>query len=336
MYRLAKSGIINFCKILFGNAASEPLFPLYHITPFCNLKCSYCDGLLEKNNQNISQLDTAGVISVLEILRRRFDYIFFTGGEPFIRSDIDEILNYARKLKFRRIAINTNSLMLPEKEKCLESVDQLSISLDSLDGEMYDKILGVDGAAEKIVENVLRYAQFQTTFRYVLTVHCVIIPGRISHARNVLQFCTRNNIKICLSPLVVDYAPHRELMHNSEYQELIKTVINLKKKSRIISGTFLFYRSILNCEPYTCQPFLVPRIFPMGELLYPCRPIGEKGQRVSLLKAGSWENAVRVAERSFSPVTKCNRSCRIRCYIEPSLITRHPWHILSEYIFNTG
>ena len=117
MLRIIKTGVINFINASFTcSREMQPLFPLYHITPFCNLKCSYCDGLLEKKKNSISQLNTNEVKKVIKILRQKFDYIFITGGEPFIRDDIVEILKYTKKLKFKKIAINTNSILLPEKE----------------------------------------------------------------------------------------------------------------------------------------------------------------------------------------------------------------------------
>jgi MoaA/NifB/PqqE/SkfB family radical SAM enzyme len=337
MYRLARTSISNFIKTIFTSSrALDSLFPLYHITPYCNLKCSYCDGLLEKTECGESQLDTAGVKKVLSIIRDRFDYIFLTGGEPFIRDDIDEILKYANALNFEKVAINTNSLLLPEHEEELKYIDDLSISLDSLNETRYDQILGVLGAGAKIVENVLKYNSLRKEYGFTLTVHCVIMPGAIGEAGRLLQFCLDKEIKICLSPQVVNYAPHPALLQNVEYEELIRKIIDLKKITNLISGSLLFYKSIHRFEPFECYPFLVPRIFPRGELLYPCRPLGEQRCRVNLLEAGTWERAANLAAESFGSLNSCQRSCRIRCYIEPSLLTRNPWAIIPEFIASSS
>ena len=76
----------------------------------CNDNCWHC---FLPMNEFKRDLTTEQVISVLEKARKEgVDIIALTGGEPTIRKDIFEIVEYANGLGFERIEIQTNGRML--------------------------------------------------------------------------------------------------------------------------------------------------------------------------------------------------------------------------------
>lgn len=319
------------------------LCPLYHITPFCNLSCAYCDGFPELGlpreraaagdpaDARSFQLPTDDVTRLLAILRRSFDFLFVTGGEPLVRDDIEEIFDFAGSLRFHGISINTNSILLPEKERILGAVSNLVISLDMLDAARYGEVLGCGmETAERIPHNVVRYKELEKRYGYSLTVHTVILPGGVDAAEEVLEFCLERDIAVCLSPLQVDYAAHASLRGDARYANLIDRLLALKKAGANISGSYGYYRNIRDFDPYHCIPTLIPRILPDGTILYPCRPAGERGGNI--LDFGSWERALGDAARANGGFGPCDRSCRIRCYIEPSLLMRNPFTFMREFL----
>lgn len=248
-----------------------------------------------------------------------------------MREDFTELVFYAKELGFSAIAVNTNSLLLPEMEESLRAITHLVISMDSLDEASYDKILGVPGAARQIRDNVLRYAKLSRTYSYKLSVHCVVIPDRLSEAYSMLNFCLESRIRVRFSPWTVNLEPHPDLMGNGEYQQFIRKLVRLKRQKYPISGTYSFLNTILDFKQYRCYPFMIPRIFPKGELLYPCRLMSNIGG--NLLSAGSWDTTVKTTVEKFGLPQECYRSCQLPCYIEPSLIFKHPWDIVSEFAF---
>lgn len=73
----------------------------FHITGRCNLRCKHCYRT-EGNVEPLSTEDIIRVISQFEALQRTYNkkhgiikkgHINITGGEPFIREDIDKVLN---------------------------------------------------------------------------------------------------------------------------------------------------------------------------------------------------------------------------------------------------
>lgn len=82
----------------------------FHVTQRCNLNCTYC---YNKKNLNLSkELDTKNIIKILNKLKKiNVEVVNFTGGEPLLRNDIEEILKEAKKLKFN-VCLLTNGTLL--------------------------------------------------------------------------------------------------------------------------------------------------------------------------------------------------------------------------------
>src|SRR5947209_17036517 len=84
-----------------------PYAVTFYVTHKCNLACSYCT---QKEPDVFSdELSTADTIRLLRKIRRESDSIVITGGEPTLRSDIEEIVLAARfECKFRSVLLITN------------------------------------------------------------------------------------------------------------------------------------------------------------------------------------------------------------------------------------
>ncbi|MFH1220365.1 MAG: radical SAM protein [Candidatus Eisenbacteria bacterium] len=332
----------TFRTAVMKDVNCSPLFPLYHITPFCNLRCAYCEGFPELDlprddamncscqERHSYELSTVDVKRLLGILRREFDFIFLTGGEPLVRDDIEDIITHAGALGFRAICMNTNSILLPARESVLNHISQLVISLDMIRADEYAGVLGCGkSTVEGIISNVERYSRCQAKYGYRLKVHAVILPGKIDYAEEVLEFCLDRNIPICFSPLQVDYRAHDSLQGDPAYTIFVDRLIDLKRRGKRISGSYDYYRNIRNFAAFRCVPMLIPRILPNGRLLYPCRPKGRIAGNI--LDFGSWGGTVNDAIQRFGAIEPCERSCRIRCYIEPSLLMKNPGSLIREF-----
>jgi MoaA/NifB/PqqE/SkfB family radical SAM enzyme len=89
-------------------------------------------------------LDILSQLGVLEIV--------FSGGDPLLRYDIGEILDYASK-KFIT-TVYDNGSMATKKVDALRNVDFVAISLDSLDEQKNDYLKGVPGAYKNAMNSI--------------------------------------------------------------------------------------------------------------------------------------------------------------------------------------
>ncbi len=142
----------------------------FAITYWCQSRCLTC---------NIWQLKPKGELTLDEIREfarknNHFRWIGITGGEPFLRSDIVDIIEafvkYNKDLYLLTIPTNslTNFDMLMGKiERILQlGIPKVSITL-SLDGyrEMHDKVRGVPGNFDKAMAIAKRFREMQKKYK---------------------------------------------------------------------------------------------------------------------------------------------------------------------------
>ncbi len=125
------------------NRIVRPLACNYFLTLRCNDTCEFCGVWQNKGNAEIAESGTASVKDNLRELKKLGVYVVnFTGGEPLLRDDLPEILQFSKKLGFFNI-LTTNGILFEEKaEKITPLADHLVFSLDSPVAEEHDRIRG--------------------------------------------------------------------------------------------------------------------------------------------------------------------------------------------------
>lgn len=117
---------------------------LWEITNTCNYHCSYCMFSCEAQKYE-NELTTEEVKkNIKDLKENNFTYIKFTGGEPFVRKDMIEILEYASKLGFD-MDISTNaSLLTKEIATKLKQMNfpMVHVSLDGYDRDSHEYVRG--------------------------------------------------------------------------------------------------------------------------------------------------------------------------------------------------
>src|SRR5258708_8120806 len=128
-----------------------PYAVTFYVTHKCNLACSYCT---QKEPDVFSEeLGTVDTIRLLRKIRKESDSIVITGGEPTLRSDIEEIVQAARfDCKFRSVLLITNGTLLDRRAGILSGVTGLVVSLDALAAGPTNPFLKSAGLP-KVVEN---------------------------------------------------------------------------------------------------------------------------------------------------------------------------------------
>ena len=154
------------------------------LTDRCNFDCVYChnEGLGDTRgpmDPQDDEMSTDDVVRFLEVAAE-FDVsaVKFTGGEPMLRQDLEEII--ARTPDSMEVSLTTNGTFLPGRAAALvdAGLERVNVSQDALDREQfaavtqsgaYDRVLeGVDAALEAGLDPVkLNMVVFQHTAGYV-------------------------------------------------------------------------------------------------------------------------------------------------------------------------
>ncbi|HIE14745.1 TPA: radical SAM protein [Candidatus Bathyarchaeota archaeon] len=122
------------------------------ITRRCNYRCRGCNVWMDQDHEELSAeevkrgLDILRDIGVLEIV--------FSGGNPLIRDDIGELLDYASQ--YFITTVYDNGSMAAEKIDDIRSADFVAISIDTLDEKKNDYLKGVKGAWRRAMNAIFK------------------------------------------------------------------------------------------------------------------------------------------------------------------------------------
>jgi MoaA/NifB/PqqE/SkfB family radical SAM enzyme len=129
---------------------NRPYHVQWMVTRRCNYHCKGCDVWRE---QDAKELSTEEIKKGLDILKELgVIEITISGGNPLLREDIGEIIEYASR--FFITTVYDNGSMSAEKIDALRNADFVAISIDSLDPRKNDHIKGVNGAWKKAMQAV--------------------------------------------------------------------------------------------------------------------------------------------------------------------------------------
>ena len=124
------------------------------ITKKCNLKCIYCHQ--EGDNSEASHEMPPDTIARTVACAAGFgvEKVKFSGGEPLMRSDFEEIIAGLPPLK--NVSATTNGIFLARRAADLarSGLDRVNISLPSLRREHYKTITGSSHALPKVLQGI--------------------------------------------------------------------------------------------------------------------------------------------------------------------------------------
>ncbi len=161
---------MNFKALL--NTISDKIHTLpiviLYVTEGCNLKCAMCsyrDRLSDELTiEEIEKL--AGELTEIGLKR-----IVFSGGEPLLRTDFEQICETFAKHNVKQTLL-TNGMLLKKKiEKIAPYLDELIISIDGATPETHDAIRGVNSLAlikEGIKHTKQIFPELNISFRTVI------------------------------------------------------------------------------------------------------------------------------------------------------------------------
>ncbi len=132
----------------------------FHVTRRCNLRCTTCYVAehLKCNERDLFSLQHIRDLFALAG-EHGFRSLTITGGEPFLRKDIYEVLELARA-GFSRVAVATNGTRLTRSrfDRLKDLVDSIHISLESPFAAVHDAIRGA-GAFDMVMRGLRALGQ---------------------------------------------------------------------------------------------------------------------------------------------------------------------------------
>jgi len=224
----------------FRNQLSAPVGVACEITLACNARCPHCSvsALANHGHDELSTDDWKRFIDELHDLG--VFSLTFLGGEPLLRKDLVELVNYASQRGLSTVVVTNGYLLVPNviTSLCNAGLDEVQISLDGADAETHDTFRGLRGLFQRIMEAVpiIRDQEVRVA---ILTTIMRMNSDQVPEIMRLADSLGANSLNL-MSVMQIGRALNREELFLSmeEYVELIRKVHGERKN---LKRTFIIY-----------------------------------------------------------------------------------------------
>jgi MoaA/NifB/PqqE/SkfB family radical SAM enzyme len=303
---------------LLGRPA--PLFVILAVTDRCNSGCSYCK-IPGRGNKELSFEQVRSLID--QVSAMGCQRLGLWGGEPLMREDIGEIVDYAVSRKLY-VTLDSNGFLFPQKAGLLKNLSHLILSFDG-PRQAHDRNRA-EGGFDRVHE-ALRVARERKMRTWTITV------------------LTRNNIDgdsirfIMEKAGELDFVPTFQLLYHGdtmgdsvtlrpsgeEYRHVLGRLMEHKRRGLPIGTSLNCLAHLRDWPDYSRNrvPEPSPRFRCWGGrffanvdtagFVYPCSLLVDEAEALNFLDAG-FEAAL---ARASSPA--CSQ-CIATCYSEYNML----------------
>jgi MoaA/NifB/PqqE/SkfB family radical SAM enzyme len=305
-----------------------PYAAVLYVTHKCNLACTYCT---QKEPDVFSaELPTDKTLELLRIIRRETDSILFTGGEPLLRNDIEELARAARRdIKFRSVLLVTNGTLLHRRQELFDSLTGLIVSLDALSVDTRMP-LSKPAVLPKVLEN-LQLARSRLPRPQDITISTVIEEWNIGEIERILDFCGEQGFVFATQTALHEKMPNLRLRQNPRYRALVEKIVERRRSgAQPINGTPKLLRTLLEFGDFQCFPTMFPRVYPNGDVFYPCEPLKKIGG--NLLREGSFRKVFARGRKLYGEIPDCKAICYLFGNVVSSYYVKDFWGLAGDTI----
>jgi MoaA/NifB/PqqE/SkfB family radical SAM enzyme len=305
-----------------------PYSAIFYATHKCNLDCHYCT---QKNPEVFSdELDTATTIELFRKIRKDVDTMVITGGECLMRPDIEELIRAARDdVKFRSLLVVTNGVLLDKRRSILPRLNGLVVSLDAMTHDPSEP-MSKSAALPKVISNLMLAKEILPAG--AITVSCVLELWNIAEAEKILEFCRENGFVFSVQSAQNNGKyPNYTFLQDPRYRVFVEKLIEMRKQGAAkINGTPKLLRTLLTFEEFKCYPTMFPRIYPNGDMFYPCEVLRKIAGNV--LEEGSIAACFERGRRLYGETPQCKANCFLFGNVLSSYYVEDFWGLAADTI----
>lgn len=172
---------------------------IFFVTNRCNARCTTCFYWKELNRP-ITELSLDQIRAIAKSIDN-LETLQISGGEPFLRDDLDRICEiFIKRAKVKNIHIPTNGLLTEKiytQAKKIAGIDRevkifLCLAMDGLD-KQHDRIRGVPGNFEALLKTVDMLKQLEEKFRnFSFAIVTTVCAQNYAEYENIHAFVTRD------------------------------------------------------------------------------------------------------------------------------------------------
>ena len=283
-------------------SAINPFYASFKLTSRCHFGCPFCN----MHQHSPHDLSTEAIKKILDNLSKSSVLMTsFEGGEPLLRDDIGELIEYASKLNFYLMFTSSERTILDyPMEEYAKNIDFLQISIDEGHSnlEMFDLLpelvkLPTEISIQTVVtEDTIDALEEKVAKCYAVGANTVVIPAAEMDGAKKKSF------------------PNIDLFE--------KELRRLKKKyPRTIHTPLGYFDAYRKAQCSSASIIIAPE----GKLFYPCNIMGVMGPDLTKVDLSGWLKE-EAARKSRADMKACDINCgwyqyySIDAYLQPSTL----------------
>jgi len=143
-----------------------------HVTTRCNLHCIGCYSMEDRDRNMEKEPSTEELkIALWRLSKAGVSTLVISGGEPFIRQDLYELLRYAKdEAHIENIIVITNGTVKVDFSIFLPVIDSISVSVDGFNEE-HATFIRDEGIINKIIDTVRELKRLGFSVGILPTLH---------------------------------------------------------------------------------------------------------------------------------------------------------------------
>ncbi len=234
---------------------------VWNMTKRCNLKCVHCYAHAKGADYKGSELSTEeGKRLIDDLAAFGSPVILFSGGEPLLREDLPELIDYAVKKGMRAVISTNGTLITKEKAQVFAKLNlsYIGVSLDGI-GPVNDSFRGVGGAFDRAIEGIrnARDAGIKVGLRFTIN------KRNFEEIPKIFDLIEKENIpRVCFYHLVYAGRGSKLIEEDLSYDESRKVVDYIMDRTKAFfdSGRPL---EVLTVDNHADGPYIYLRL--LGE-----------------------------------------------------------------------
>jgi len=320
---------------------SNSFYFQWHITVVCNLRCKHC---YQDNFSIQTELDWHGLKTVsdniIDALKtwNKQALITLTGGEPFMKKELNQLLDYLNCAKeVKELNIISNIMLLDERViyvlKKFKKLKRIKFSLEGITPETNDSIRG-KGTFKKITNN-LKLLKNKSDFEIDLMY--TLLKSNIKDIPRIFSFCKEYNLDGFLLERFIPLGKGKiikdEVLSKDDWRNLIELLLDFCQLTYKIEELVNFKAFWVKFHPKNKKPLLLGApctvgvdglcIMPNADV-FPCRRFNlSTGNLLREDLTDIWDNSdvLFAVRKKYNLKGKCNscgiedcRGCRALAY----------------------
>ena len=232
-----------------GSFNTLPVLSEVAVTYRCNIRCKFCyAGCGCSRSDDGDEMAADEVIRVLRIIRRdaQVPSVSFTGGEPTMREDLEQLVAAATG-EGLRVNLITNGTLLAGNDRARRLADagliSAQVSLEGPNAEVHDGLVGVDGSFERTLAGL---EAFRAAGVHVHT-HTTINALNAEHLGGLVELVARLELARMSMNMVIPAGSAADLSIQVSYERIGEIVLSARDAARAAGVGFMWYSPTPMC-----------------------------------------------------------------------------------------